>query len=137
MIGVRLDQSGKTTGQVQGYNDQKDFDEEFLNWTPAALLDEREEFRRLNAENIEAEGELRHSRSEAPHQASDIDEVAQTSRPTTPAPPPLLPTPGPLPLLSTPAPPPPLLPAFPPSEEPTPQAAQRPDGYSSFDLDRA
>lgn len=55
LIRLRWEQSGTSAGWVEGYKDQDDFEEEFLNWVPVELLDECKEYQRLTTGNIEAE----------------------------------------------------------------------------------
>ena len=59
LICVRWEQAGNSLGQTEGYKDQQGCDEEFLDWVPEELVDERDEFRGLTAENRQLEEEVR------------------------------------------------------------------------------
>ena len=58
LICVRWEQAGNASGQTEGYKDQQGCDEEFLSWVPEELVDERDEFRHLTAENRQLEEEV-------------------------------------------------------------------------------
>ena len=82
---------------MEGYKDQQDCNEECLSWVLEELVDERDEFRHLTAENRQLEEEVRRTKT-CPALTTPIAMFAPTPAPTpTPTPSPTSrPVPGPI-----------------------------------------
>ena len=86
LIRVRWEQAGNSSGQTEWYKDQQGCDEEFVSWVAEELVDERDEFRRLTAENRQLEKEVRRPETRpAPTTPTTMSEPAPAPTPT-PAP---------------------------------------------------
>ena len=96
LIRVRWEQAGNSSGQTEGYKDQQGCNEEFLSWVPEELVDERDEFRRLTAENRQLEEEVRRPETRpAPTTPTTMSAPAPAPTPTPAPAPTSRPAPGP------------------------------------------
>lgn len=66
IIESRWIRAGKESGQVLGYNDQEECDNDFLDWVPAELDEVDEQFARMKERTIEADREYRRPSSPLP-----------------------------------------------------------------------
>jgi len=80
IIELRWVRAGRMSGQVLGYNDQVDCDDDFLEWMPDELEEADEHFARMKEHTIEADREFRRPTSPLPLRES-------SPTPTTPSPP--------------------------------------------------
>ena len=96
LIYERWEQAGNSSGQTEGYKDQQGCDEEFLSWVLEELVNERDEFRHLTAENRQREEKV-HRPETHPAPTTPTTMSAPAPAPTpTPAPAPTSrPIPGP------------------------------------------
>jgi hypothetical protein len=85
IIETRCVRAGRTSGQVLGYNDQADCDDDFLEWMPDELEEVDEDFARMKERTIEADREFRRPTSPLPlRQRSPSPNPTPTPTPTTP-----------------------------------------------------
>ena len=88
LIRVGWEQAGNSSGQIEGYKRHQGCDEEFLSWVPKELVDERNEFQYLTAENRQLEEEVHRPETRlAPTMPTTISVPAPAPTPTpTPTP---------------------------------------------------